>query len=73
MPLRTLKEDQKLIKTEDRLSRNLDDEDFTDRINDEIMRLASSKVTDDMVIYRNRPWRYKEKICEEDGIFGEGV
>ena len=58
MPLRTLKEDQKLtclcrrrqVKTEDRLSRNLDDEDFTDRINDEIMRLASSKVTDDMVI-----------------------
>ena len=56
--LRTLKEDQKLtclcrrrqVKTEDRLSRNLDDEDFTDRINDEIMRLASSKVTDDMVI-----------------------
>lgn len=47
---RTLKEDQALIKTEDRLSRNLDDEDFTDKINDEICRLASSKVTDDMVI-----------------------
>ena len=27
---RTLKEEQSLIKTEDRLSRNLDDEDFTD-------------------------------------------
>lgn len=50
MPLRTLKEDQKLIKTEDRLSRNLDDEDFTDGINNEIMRLAAPKVTDDMVI-----------------------
>jgi hypothetical protein len=29
---RRLKEDQSLIKTEDRLSRNLDDEDFTDPI-----------------------------------------
>lgn len=47
---RTLKEDQKLIKTEDRLSRNLDDEDFTEGINDEIMRLAAPKITDDMVI-----------------------
>ena len=33
---RTFKEDQPLIKTEDRLSRNLDDEDFTDPINGEI-------------------------------------
>ena len=47
---RTLKEDQVLIKTEDRLSRNLDDEDFTEGINDEICRLAAPKVTDDMVI-----------------------
>lgn len=47
---RTLKEDQALIKTEDRLSRNLDDQDFTDGINEEIMRLAASKVTEDMVI-----------------------
>jgi len=47
---RTLKEDQSLIKTEDRLSRNLDDEDFTDGINEQIMRLAASKVTEDMVI-----------------------
>jgi len=47
---RTLKENQSLIKTEDRLSRNLDDEDFTDRINDEICRLAAPKITDDMVI-----------------------
>jgi hypothetical protein len=45
-----LKEDIKLLKTEDRLSRNLDDVDFTDRINNEICRLASSKVCDDMVI-----------------------
>jgi hypothetical protein len=47
---RTLKEDQALIKTEDRLSRNLDDCDFTDGINDEICRLAAPKITDEMVI-----------------------
>jgi hypothetical protein len=47
---RTLKEQQALIKTEDRLSRNLDDEDFTERVNDEICRLAAPKITDDMVI-----------------------
>jgi hypothetical protein len=47
---RTLKGDQSLIKTEDRLSRNLDDEDFTDAINEQIMRLAAPKVTQDMVI-----------------------
>jgi len=47
---RTLKEEQSLIKTEDRLSRNLDDEDFTDAINEEIMRLAAPKITGDMVI-----------------------
>jgi len=47
---RTLKEDQDLIKVEDRLSRNLDDIDFTEGINEEIVRLASSKVRDDMVI-----------------------
>jgi len=37
---RTLKEDQLLIKTEDRLSRNLDDEDFTDQLNEQICRLG---------------------------------
>ncbi len=47
---RTLKEEQALIKTEDRLSRNLDDEDFTEAINEEICRLGAAKVTDDMVI-----------------------
>ena len=47
---RTLKEEQSLIKTEDRLSRNLDDEDFTDAINEEVMRLAAPKITEDMVI-----------------------
>jgi hypothetical protein len=47
---RTLREKQSLIKTEDRLSRNLDDYDFTDGINHEICRLAAPKITDDMVI-----------------------
>jgi len=47
---RTLKKEQPLIKTEDRLSRNMSDQDFTDGINEEIMRLAASKVTEDMVI-----------------------
>jgi hypothetical protein len=47
---RSLNEAIPLIKTEDRLSRNLDDRDFTDQINKEICRLASKKVLDDMVI-----------------------
>jgi hypothetical protein len=36
---RTLREEQSLIKTEDRLSRNLDDEDLTDPINRETRSL----------------------------------
>jgi hypothetical protein len=47
---RTLKEDQSLVKTEDRPSRNPDDQDFTDIINEEIMRLAAPKITEDMGI-----------------------
>jgi len=47
---RSLNEAIPLIKTEDRLSRNLDDRDFTDAINHEICRLGSTKVLDDMVI-----------------------
>ncbi len=46
---RSLQEDTALIKTEDRLSRNLSKEDF-DHINEEIIRLADDKITDDMVI-----------------------
>ena len=41
---RSLNEPIPLIKTEDRLSRNLDDRDFTDKINNQICRLASRKV-----------------------------
>jgi len=47
---RALQEDIPLIKTEDRLSRNLDDIDLTNQINDTIMRLGNDKVTDEMVI-----------------------
>lgn len=47
---RSLQEDIPLIKTEDRLCRNLDDEDFTEHINKEILRLADDKITDEMVI-----------------------
>ncbi len=47
---RTLKENQPLIKTEDRLSRNLDDEDFTDSLNEEIYRVGASKITEGVVI-----------------------
>ena len=47
---RSLNEPQPLIKTEDRLSRNLDDRDFTEAINHQICRLGSRNVLDDMVI-----------------------
>jgi len=47
---RVLNESIPLIKTENRLSRNLDDRDFTEQINHEICRLGSAKVLDDMVI-----------------------
>ena len=47
---RSLNEQQRLINTEDRLSRNLDDVDFTDGINHQICRLGASKVLDEMVI-----------------------
>jgi hypothetical protein len=47
---RSLNESIPLIKTEDRLSRNLDDRDFTEEINAQICRLASRNVLDDMVI-----------------------
>lgn len=47
---RSLNEAIPLIKTEDRLSRNLDDRDFTEGINRQICRLGSRNVLDDMVI-----------------------
>lgn len=47
---RALQETIPLLKTEDRLSRNLDDIDLTDHINGTIMRLGDDKITEDMVI-----------------------
>jgi hypothetical protein len=47
---RSLQESIALIKTEDRLSRNLADEDLTSTLNEEILRLGDDKITSDMVI-----------------------
>jgi hypothetical protein len=47
---RVLKEDIALIKTEDRLSRNLGSSDLTDHLNHQILRLADDKINDAMVI-----------------------
>lgn len=47
---RALKEDIPLIKTEDRLSRNLGSFDLTDHLNHQILRLADDKIDDSMVI-----------------------
>ena len=47
---RSLQESIALIKTENRLSRNLNDEDFTGHINTELLRLADDKITAEMVI-----------------------
>lgn len=69
---RTLKEEQSLIKTEDRLSRNLDDQDFTDTINEEIMRLAARKITEDMVIAID-PGDLRKKYAKKMEFWGEGA
>jgi hypothetical protein len=47
---RALKETIPLIKTEDRLSRNLGSEDLTEEINNQLMRLGDDKIDDTMVI-----------------------
>lgn len=47
---RALQESIPLIKTENRLSRNLMDVDFTESINNQILRLGDDKITDAMVI-----------------------
>jgi hypothetical protein len=55
---RTLKEEQALIKTEDRLSRNLDDEDFT-----EAWGIEGDHC----------PRRYQKEICQEDGVVKQDI
>ena len=47
---RALQENIPLIKTEDRLSRNLASEDLTTHINSQILRLGDDKINDSMVI-----------------------
>src|SRR6266487_1317453 len=75
---RALHEKIPLIKTEDRLCRNLDDEDFTRHINNEILRLGDDKITDEMVIAIDpgdimKPYaKCMEKLCGiYDGSEGE--
>jgi len=47
---RSLKENIRLIKTENRLCNHLRDNDFTEVINHEILRLGKEKIKDDMVV-----------------------
>lgn len=75
---RSLNEEQPLIKNEGRLSRNLDDVDFTDGINGEICRLGAYRVLDDMVIaldpgdIRKKYARKMEYLCgNHDGSENE--
>ena len=66
---RSLKEEIPLIKTEDRLSRNLASEDMSEHLNHEVMRLASNKIDDTMVIAIDpgdimKPYaKEMEKLC----------
>jgi hypothetical protein len=75
---RALQENIPLIKTEDRLSRNLNDIDFTDTINEELLRLGAGKIDEGMVIAIDpgdimKPYAQKmEKMCNiYDGSEGE--
>lgn len=77
---RALKEDIPLIKTEDRLSRNLSVEDMTEELNHQILRLADDKIEDDMVIAIDpgdlmKPYaKAMEKLCGiYDGSEHEGA
>lgn len=66
---RALQEPIALIKTENRLSRNLNSEDFSDRINAEVLRLGDRHLTNDMVIAIdpgdiNKPYaKAMENLC----------
>ena len=75
---RALQEPIRLIKTEDRLSRNLAEEDLSAHINEQIMRLADDKITDDMVLAIDpgdimKPYaKAMEGLCDiYDGSQGE--
>lgn len=66
---RSLNEDIPLIKTEDRLSRNLASRDISQQLNNEILRLATNKIDDTMVIAIDpgdimKPYaKEMEKLC----------
>lgn len=47
---RSLNEEIKLIKTENRLSRNMQTEDLTERLNKKLIREAAHRITTDMVL-----------------------
>jgi hypothetical protein len=77
---RSLQEDIKLIKTEERLCRNLAAEDFSEHINQQIIRLGDDKITDEMVIAIDpgdimKPYaKAMEKLCGVyDGSAGVGA
>jgi len=66
---RCLKEGIKLIKTGNRLCNHLRDNDFTEKITHEVLRLGKEKITDDMVIALDpgdikKPYaKAKENLC----------
>ena len=77
---RSLQEDIKLIKTEERLCRNLAAQDFSDHINTQIIRLGDDKITDEMTIAIDpgdimKPYaKAMEKLCGiYDGSQGQGA
>ena len=77
---RQLQEDIKLIKTEERLCRNLAAEDFSNHINEQIIRLGDDKITDEMTIGIDpgdlmKPYaKAMENLCGiYDGSEGEGA
>ena len=65
---RSLNESLSLIKTEDRLSRNLDDRDFTEVINHQICRLGSRNVLEDMVIAIDPGDIRKKYVAKMEGL-----
>ena len=77
---RSLQENIALIKTEERICRNLADEDFSDHINTQIIRLGDDKITNEMVIAIDpgdimKPYaKAMENLCGiYDGSEGKGA
>lgn len=77
---RALHENIELIKTEERLCRNLAAYDFSNHINEQIIRLGDDKITDEIVIAIDpgdimKPYaKAMEKLCGIwDGSEGQGA